>query len=149
MSLKVRTYNPSDFEEITNDATGLSFGTVVQGSHNASPIVLQPYGDGITPSRIALFLEDRGSFVHCAFGKFQSATQIKGVPAGDTRLSDDFTVRPDVSDFTLVSDGLDIGGSAGNWNYVWLDVQAGGNSLGTQDPASENVNYRFVFEYND
>lgn len=143
MSLKVKTYNPTNFAVLSNDATGLSFGTVVQGAHNSAPIVLQPYGDGITPTRIALFLEDRGSFVNSAFGRFKSLTSIPGVQAGDTRLSDNFSVRSDVSDFSLVSDGLDLDTSGGNWSYVWLDVQAGG----TQTVASGNVNYRFVFEY--
>ena len=146
--MKLNSYNPVDGSLLTSDTTSVDFGSVIQGYHNTTAVVVQPYDDteSLTISNLAMFLEDRGSFASCAFGKFSSGSLITGIEPGDNYLSDNFTAINGVSDFTNYSGTSDLGLVLNTecTDYVWLDVE-----IGTSQSAISGgtINYRVVFEY--
>jgi hypothetical protein len=145
--MKITTYNPTTGNPIVDDATGVDFGKTIQGNHISTPIVIKPVVTTESNfTHLALFLEDRGTFTNSLFGKYKNATFIPGVVAGSNYLSDHFVQRTGVSDFyaedsTMAIEGLVL--TAASPEYVWLDAHVGY----IQAVGSDNINYRFVFDY--
>jgi hypothetical protein len=129
---------------IQDDATGVSFGSVVRGGY--SPVLaIKTEATTETLTQVALFLEDDGGLSGADFRAFKSATAIPGIEAGDAALSDELVEQNGVSDFSNISlisgDGLVLDPEGPE--YVWLDVKPGvSDTVG-----SSNLNYRLIFEY--
>lgn len=144
--MKVKRYDPDTGAVLSTDLTSVDFGTVVLGKHIHNAVVVQPYSETETISRIELFLEDRDIFANCAFKGFKSPTFIPGIQTSDIRLSDNLYLSHGASDFVLSNNGIPLNsiGYGENGDYVWLDALVGTS----QTPGSGTINYRFVFEYN-
>jgi hypothetical protein len=144
--LKISSYNPSDMTLISADATGIDFGEVIIGQHNAEAVAILPVADGITFTALALFLENANGVDHSQFGKFKSSEAVQGILPGSDYLSDSFIPVTGISDASMIGVYSDFGivYDSTTPEYSWLDVEAGSaeDAIG-----NSTVNFRFIFEY--
>lgn len=140
--MQIRAYSPQTGNLLSSDITGIDFGIIHQGEHCASPVLIQPFKtDEDLFTGILLYLQNNGGYSQSQFGYMVSSDLITGVESDIPGAT-----GPVISDyFVLVSDATGPGGISGNpCDYIWLDVQVGLTETGS----TNNVNYRFVFEYN-
>ena len=142
--MKVSRYNPATMALISDDITGIDFGTVVIGKFCDNTMVIKPVAETEDLTLLALYLEDRASLDHTRFGLYKSQTEITGINPGDSRLNTYLIEAPGVSDYSQFSD-YRVAMDPDNLEYTWLDAKVGTNETSF---GAASINLRFVFEYN-
>lgn len=144
--MKIKVYNPSNGNLVSDGPSGISFGNVRAGYHNDTPVLIKPYKTVENNFlEMKLFLQNNGGLNSTKFGYFTSDAFSSGINYANY-LSDHFTLASDVSGlgYTGVS-GVPISLEGGQpVDYVWLDLEPGSYEVGS----STSINYRFVFDYN-
>jgi len=139
--MKIQVYNPDTLSLEQDSATGIDFGTVFQGNHSESAVVVRPVATTENNFlQMQLFLQSVGGFTNSSFGYYKNSTLSAGISAGSNFLSDHFTVNTSPTVTGLYGVPL----TAANPEYVWMDVQTGDREAGS----TSTVNYQFSFEYN-
>lgn len=141
--MKISRYNPSTMALISDDITGIDFGTLVIGNFCEDTVVIKPVAETEDFTFLGLYLEDRASLDHTRFGLYKSQTASTGIEPGDSRLSTYLYEAPGVSDYTQYSD-YRVTYDIDNPEYTWLDAKAGTNETNFGEAS---LNFRFVFEY--
>lgn len=142
--MKISQYNPTTLALLSDDITGLDFGSMTLGNFCPDVLLIKPVAEDEDLTMLGLYLEDRAGLDHTRFGLYKSATGATGIVPGDSRLNTYLMESPGVSDYTQYSDNR-ISYDTVDPEFTWLDAKAGTNEtvLG-----SSTVNFRFVFEYN-
>jgi hypothetical protein len=140
--MQISAYDPVTGNLISSSITGLNFGNINQGGYCASPILIQPVttSEDLFTSMI-LYLQNNAGYNQSQFGYLVSSNLILGVQSNIPGATG--TVISDT--FMLVSDATGPNGvPITNSDYIWLDVKVGLTETGS----TNNINYRFIFEYN-
>ena len=144
--MKIKVYNPTNGNLISDGPTGLSFGNVKAGQHSNIPVLIKPYKTTENNFlEMKMFLQNNGGLNSSSFGYFVSDQFVTGVDY-TTYLTGHFSLASGVTGlgYTGVT-GVGIALSGGQpADFVWLDIAIGAYESG----ATSSINYRFVFDYN-
>lgn len=140
----IRAYSPQTGNLLSESIDGINYGNIRQGEHCVSPVLIQPVKTTEEEfDQMAMYLQNNAGYNQSHFGFRKSSDFTSDVRS---YTSDGYT-GPIISDhFTLCSDASDTEKSKNvtPGDFVWLDVEVGATETGS----TNNVNYRFVFEYN-
>lgn len=142
--MKISRYNPATLALISEDITGLDFGSMTLGNFCPNVLLIKPVAEDEVLTQLGLYLEDRAGLDHTRFGLYKSATGATGITPGDSRLNTYLLESLGVSDYTQFSDNR-VSYDVGDPEFTWLDAKAG---LNETTLGGSTVNFRFVFEYN-
>lgn len=139
--MHIETYNPVSGKSISNPATELDFGSVVQGQHTPRPAVIRLLPDNeTTVSNLKLFLESKGGWGSAEFGYYSNPSFVAGIEPGGSELSNHLTEVPNATGSS--SEGAPINVSGNISDFIWLDIDVPEPQTGIAEP-----NYRFTFDF--
>ena len=142
--MKISRYNPSTMALISEDITGINFGSVRLGTFCNETVVIKPVAEYEQLTLLGFYLENRGGLEHTRFGIYKSGTGATGITPGDPRLNTYLMEASGVSDYSQYSD-YRITFDPESPEYAWLDIKPGTNETSY---GAASLNFRFVFEYN-
>ena len=144
--MKIKVYNPTNGNLISDGPSGISFGNVKAGLHGNLPVLVKPFKTTENNFlEMKLFLQNNGGLNASSFGYFVSDQFLSGVNYTNY-LSDHFSLATGVTGIAYTGvGGVGIAISGGQpADYIWLDIAIGSYESG----ATSSINYRFVFDYN-
>lgn len=137
----LQTYDTVTGSVISDRASELDFGDVLQGRHCTNPVLIRILPDvESTITDMSAFLGNDGGWSSAEFGYYVNPTFIPEVQAGSDQMNNHFVVATDATAGT--PGGVALGTTDGTSDYLWLDID-----LPTTQTGSTAVTYRFVFNY--
>lgn len=144
--MKIKVYNPSNGNLVSDGPPGISFGNTRAGHHCDTPVLLKPFKTTENNFlEMKLFLQNNGGMNGTQFGYFTSDQFSSGINYTNV-LTGHFSLATGVTGlaFTGVS-GVPISLVGGQpADFIWLDLNPSAYEIG----ATSTINYRFVFDYN-
>lgn len=142
--MKIEAYNPETGQLLSEDISGINFGSVWQGKSCAVPILLRLKREGEAADSVEMFLQNNSGYSGTAFGYYKSQSfvtvksQVSVPESGVSYITDQFQlVEEPVAGQGVVLDFYEDDYS----DYIWLDVKPGTDEAGV----ASKVNFRFLF----
>ena len=130
--MRLDLYNPESMSLVQQAVTGVDFGSILQANHSEAVQVVRPVMTTETSiTDLSVYLDSKGPFTESSFGQFISGVPILGITPGSQYLSDHFISG--VSGSVSMQEG----------DFLWLDMQAGNNEIGSYP----GIKYNFTFDY--
>lgn len=137
----LQTYDPVTGSIISERASELNFGDVMQGRHCTDPVLLRTLPDTETNiTNLSVFLENDGGWSSAEFGYYTHPSFTANVESGGELMDNHFTESPNASSGS--PGGVNIGLTDSTSDYLWLDIDVPSTQLG-----SAAITYRFIFNY--
>lgn len=139
--MRVQTYDSVTGQTITEEASELDFGNVIQGRHCPRPVVLRVFPDvETTITDMTAYLENQGGWNQSELGYYLNATFVENVQAGGDLMGNHFVETQDATSGS--PNGVPVETSDATSEYMWLDVDLPDTQTGATD-----LTYRFIYNF--
>ena len=139
--MRVQTYDSVTGQTITEQASDLDFGDVIQGRHCSRPVVLRIFPDvETTITDMTAYLGSKGGWSKAELGYYLNPVFIENVQAGGDLMDNHFIETQDATSGS--PNGVSVQTTDATSEYMWLDVDLSDTQTGSTD-----LTYRFIYNF--